>query len=94
VLPRLAELKDKLGEANTLKALGDLAMRTSALREARERYDRALKIFREIEDKLGEANALKALGDLAMRTAALGEAREQYDRALARIFHREFGLCA
>ncbi len=70
------------GQANTLKALGDLALRQADLAGARESYDQALPLFEQIGDRLGQANTLKALGDLALRQAELAGARESYDQAL------------
>jgi tetratricopeptide (TPR) repeat protein len=87
LLVNLEKLQDKWGEANTLKALGDLAMRTDDLKEAKDRYEKALAIQQEIDAKLGEANTLKALGDLAMRTDDLKEAKDRYEKALA--IHQE-----
>ncbi|WP_211344880.1 hypothetical protein, partial [Archangium gephyra] len=45
-------------EANTLKSLGDLALRVSELKEARKRYEEALPLYRAIGARLGEANTL------------------------------------
>ena len=75
--------RDRLGEANVQKALGDLALREADLGEARVRYAAALAIYPQIGDRLGEANVLQALGDLALREADLGEARVRYAAALA-----------
>ncbi|MFZ2406104.1 MAG: tetratricopeptide repeat protein, partial [Methylobacter sp.] len=63
IISNLRKLQDLLGEANTLKALGDLAMRTSDLKDAKERYTKALEIFRQVDEKLGEANTLMRLGE-------------------------------
>jgi tetratricopeptide (TPR) repeat protein len=71
------------GEANTLKALGDLQVHTDQLREAEENYRAALPIYRQIEARQGEANTLQALGDLQVRTDRLREAEENYRAALA-----------
>ncbi len=81
--------RDRHGEANTLQALGDLAMREDRLAEARQHYDQALPLYRQIGDRLGEANTLRALGDLAMRQARLAEARQHYDQALP--LYRQIG---
>ncbi|MEZ0396229.1 MAG: tetratricopeptide repeat protein, partial [Anaerolineales bacterium] len=51
----------KLGEANCIKALGDVHRDLSELPEARARYEEALPIYRAIGDKLGEANTLSAI---------------------------------
>ena len=76
------EMQDRLGEANTLKALGDLDVRGDRLAEARENYEVALSIYREIQNRVGEANTLQALGDLDMREDRLREARANYGEAL------------
>ena len=81
-MSKLEKLHDQLGEANTLKALGDLAVRTAELKEAKNRYDKALTIYQQIDEKLGQANTFRALGDLAVRKAELKEAKDRYDKAL------------
>lgn len=83
LLGNLEKLQDKWGEANTLEALGDLAMRTYDLKDAKDRYEKALAIFQKIDEKLGEANTLQGLGHLAMRTDDLKEAKDRYEKALA-----------
>lgn len=57
-------ISDRLGEANTLKALGDLKVRVADLTGARHDYDAALPIYRAIQDRLGEANCRQGLGRL------------------------------
>ncbi len=70
------------GQANTLRALGDLSVRQSELEAARAYYDRALPIYDQIGTRLGQANTLRALGDLSVRQSELEAARAYYDRAL------------
>ncbi|MBK6653500.1 tetratricopeptide repeat protein [Zoogloea sp.] len=70
------------GEANTLKALGDLQLRNDRLDDARKAYENALELYRKVEDRLGEANTLRALGDLHLRNARLDDARKAYENAL------------
>jgi tetratricopeptide (TPR) repeat protein len=70
------------GQANTLKALGDVAYMQDEYAEARTFYDRALPVFEQIGDRLGQANTLKALGDVARMLSEYAEARTFYDRAL------------
>ena len=82
IITNFEKIYDKQGEANTLQALGDLSMRTDDLKDAQERYEKALEIFQQIDEKLGEANTLQALGDLSMRTADLKDVRERYEKAL------------
>uniref|UniRef100_UPI0015937CC6 hypothetical protein n=1 Tax=Derxia lacustris TaxID=764842 RepID=UPI0015937CC6 len=55
----------RLGEANTLQALGQLKQRGDDLAGARVDFDAALGLYRQIGDRLGEANTLQALGTLA-----------------------------
>jgi tetratricopeptide (TPR) repeat protein len=67
--------EDRLGEANTLQAIGDvqqfLDQRTAAL----ENYQQAIEIYRQVGARLGEANVLKELG-------ALCAAENDYEQAL------------
>ena len=70
------------GQANTLRALGDVSVRRDALSEARVYYDRALTLFEALEDWLGQARTLHALGVVSASRDALSEARAYYDRAL------------
>ena len=70
------------GEANTMKALGDLRVRLDDLDGAQAAYRGALPIYRDIKDRLGEANTLRALGDLRVRLADLDGAQAAYGGAL------------
>ncbi|MBU7045650.1 MAG: tetratricopeptide repeat protein [Theionarchaea archaeon] len=82
-LPGILErLQDKLGVANTLISLGDLAVRTDDLTGAQEKYEKALEIYQQIDAKMGEANTLMSLGNLAVRTNDLTGAQEKYEKAL------------
>ena len=73
---------DVEGEANALKALGDLKARVADLAGAWADYGAALPIYREIKSRLGEANVLQALGDLKARVDDLAGARADYGAAL------------
>ena len=73
---------DKRGEANTLKALGDLDVREDQYPSARQHYEQALELCRAIPDRLGEANTLRALGDLDVREDQYPSARQHYEQAL------------
>ena len=53
-----------MGEANTLKAIGDVLQFLSRRTEALERYEAALSFYREIGARLGEANVLLEFGNL------------------------------
>ncbi|MEI6429333.1 MAG: tetratricopeptide repeat protein, partial [Pseudanabaena sp. ELA607] len=50
------EIGARLGEANTLKAIGDVLQFLDRRTEALERYEAALSFYREIGARLGEAN--------------------------------------
>jgi tetratricopeptide (TPR) repeat protein len=85
-------IDDRLGEANTRLALGDLYVRTDRLTEAEAAYDAALTAYRAIDDRLGEANTRQAMGDLYVRTARLPEAETAYEAALAACREIEYRL--
>jgi tetratricopeptide (TPR) repeat protein len=72
----------RLGQANTLKALGDVAYMQDEYAAARGYYDRALPVYEQIGARLGQANTLKALGDVAYMQDEYAAARGYYDRAL------------
>jgi len=76
------EIKDRLGEANTILALGDVHRMLDEYPQARGRYEEALPIYREIKDRLGEAHTIKALGDVHMALAEYPQARGRYEEAL------------
>ncbi|MDO8473572.1 MAG: CHAT domain-containing protein [Dehalococcoidia bacterium] len=75
-------LHDRLGEANTLKARGDLKQRQADLKGAGEDYTAALDIYRGIGARLGEANTLKARGILALASGQAQPAHENLTSAL------------
>lgn len=75
-------IHDTRGEANTLRALGDLKVRLADLAGARADYETALPIYRGINDRLGEANTLQSLGNLALASGDPHAAFAEYRRAL------------
>jgi tetratricopeptide (TPR) repeat protein len=81
-LKLFTQIDAKLGQANTQKSLGDLAMRVADLRQAAERYEAALKLFTQIDAKLGQANTLVGLGDLQDRQDKPEQAMQSYQMAL------------
>ncbi|MBU7046091.1 MAG: CHAT domain-containing protein, partial [Theionarchaea archaeon] len=83
MISNLRNLQDQLGEAYTLQALGDLAVRIDDLKDGKEKYEEALSIFQEIGDNLGTAYTLQALGDLAVRISDLKDGKEKYEEALS-----------
>jgi tetratricopeptide (TPR) repeat protein len=66
----------KLGEANVLKAIGDVQQFRKDMEAALSSYGEALGLFRAVGDRLGEANVLKAIGQAYL----MGEDQEKYER--------------
>jgi tetratricopeptide (TPR) repeat protein len=58
------EIGDRLGEANTLKAIGDVLQFLKRSDEALQRYETALSFYRDIGDRFGKANILQEFGKL------------------------------
>jgi tetratricopeptide (TPR) repeat protein len=83
------EIGDRLGEANTLRAVGDVLQFKKRSDEALENYQQALGLYREIGDRLGEAYTLKAVGDVLQFQDRGDEALENYEQALG--LFREIG---
>ncbi|MCL4252116.1 MAG: tetratricopeptide repeat protein, partial [Anaerolineae bacterium] len=82
-LPIYATIGDRLGQANTLKALGDLNVREDRLADARQAYEQALPIYATIGDRLGQANTFRSLADLAARENDHVAALNGYARSAA-----------
>ncbi len=70
------------GEANVLKAQGDVLAFLDQRDEALARYQEALTLFRAVGDRLGEANVLKAQGDVLYFLKQTDEALARYQEAL------------
>lgn len=87
---------DGEGEANVLKAMGDLLMRVDDLSGARASYEKALPIYREIEARLGEANVLTGIGRLALAEDNQVEADSLLARAVAiyQTFEDRYSIAA
>ncbi|MEH2184719.1 MAG: tetratricopeptide repeat protein, partial [Nostoc sp.] len=83
------DIGDRLGEANTLIAIGDVLQFLDRRTEALERYEAALAFYRDIGDRLGEANTLRAIGNVLQFLDQRTEALERYEAALA--FYRDIG---
>src|SRR3990172_9163742 len=67
---------DKLGEAQTLRTMGE-----------QPDLEQALAIYQEINDRIGQAHSLRALGELKAKQNDLGGARTDLDQAL--VIYRE-----
>jgi tetratricopeptide (TPR) repeat protein len=81
------DLGNQLGQAEALNRLGELATRTSATGEARQRHTQALAIARDIGLAPEEARALEGLGQAHLRDASPGQAITHLRQALA-IYQR------
>jgi tetratricopeptide (TPR) repeat protein len=75
-------MKDQRGEANTLKAIGDVQSELGEKDTALKTYAEVLALYRELSDRQGEANTLKAVGDIANFRVRHEEAMKNYERAL------------
>jgi tetratricopeptide (TPR) repeat protein len=73
----------RLGEANVLKAQGDVLAFLDQRQEALDKYEQALGLFRTVGASPGEANVLQAQGDAALR----GGETEQGLALLDAAFH-------
>jgi len=75
-------LQDRIGEANTLRGLGDLDLKHSSLVSARERYHGARALQHSTGDRAGEAYTVKGLGDVEAALGAYVAAILEYQHAL------------
>ena len=82
-------LRARLGEANTLKAIGDVLQFLDQRSEALDRYETAIGIYREVGARLGEANTLQAIGDVLQFLDQRSEALDRYETAIG--IYREVG---
>jgi tetratricopeptide (TPR) repeat protein len=71
-----------LGQANTLRALGDWSVRRDELDAARAFYDRALALYETIGAQLGQANTLMRVGDMLVGQQLWADAIIYYEQAL------------
>src|SRR5690606_23827079 len=64
----------RLGQPNTLQALGDLLAGEGEVQEAFERWVKAGELFDAIGDRLGQANVMLSIGRVLIQAE---QAREQ-----------------
>ncbi len=88
-LPLYRQIGDRLGEANTIKALGHVALQQDRYDDAAQRYEHALPIYHQIGDRLGEANTIQALGHVALQQDRYDDAAQRYEHALP--IYRQIG---
>jgi tetratricopeptide (TPR) repeat protein/glycosyltransferase involved in cell wall biosynthesis len=77
-----AAAEDRLGEANCIQSLADIALARSDHAAARSGYEEALPIYRAVGSRLGEANCIQSLADIALRRSDHAAARSGYVEAL------------
>ncbi|MEV7012267.1 tetratricopeptide repeat protein [Streptosporangium sp. NPDC051022] len=80
---------DRLGQADAMIGLGDVAATRGEYGEASEAYRQARALYEEIGDRLGQAHAMRGLGGVAATWGEYGEASEAYRQA--RALYEEIG---
>ncbi|MCD4671366.1 MAG: tetratricopeptide repeat protein, partial [Anaerolineaceae bacterium] len=72
----------RLGEGNTLKAVGEVLSYHHDKVEALKSYEEALGLFRAVGSRLGEANTLQAIGFMQLDTGDGEAGLQKLDQAL------------
>ncbi len=72
-----------LGEANVLKAIGDVQQFRDERDAALASYNEALKLFKAVGSNLGEANVLSELAKLALISGDIASAERQTEEVAA-----------
>ena len=67
-LPLYEALDEKLGEANTLKSLGNVELQLGNVDAACQHFDNALRLYEALDDQLGKANMLESLRDVELQS--------------------------
>ena len=80
-MPIYRQIGDRLGEANCVQSLGDVARMQARYEQAGQLYNQALPIYRQIGDRLGEANCLLSMGRLARNTSDSAAMQAAYAEA-------------
>ena len=75
-------LEDKVGQANTLYNLGEIARDEGDLEQAKEFHARCVDILHELEDRRGMVNGLAILGHLEAVEENIDSAIVHYEGAL------------
>ncbi len=88
-LPLFRQVGDRVGEANVLRAMGDVQQFRKELEEAMQSYEQALGLYRQVGSRVGEANVLQAMGDVQQFRKELEEAMQSYEQALG--LYRQVG---
>ncbi len=77
------EIKDRLGEAQSLRNLGRAYFRLENYGKAKEYQQQSLAIAREIKDRLEEGRSLNELGNVYRKLGDYNKAKEYYQQSLA-----------
>ena len=72
----------RLGEANTLQAIGDVLKFKDRNDEALAHYEEAIGLYRAVGDRIGEANTLKEIGDVLQFKDRNDKALAHYEEAI------------
>jgi len=75
-------LEDKVGQANTLYNLGEIAREEGDLEQSKEFHARCVDLLDELEDRRGMVNGLAILGHLEAVEANIDSAIVHYEGAL------------
>ncbi len=76
------DVGDRLGEANTLRAIGDVLQFLDRRDEALANYEQAIGLYRDVGSRVGEANTLTAIGDVLQFLKRTEEALANYEQAI------------
>jgi tetratricopeptide (TPR) repeat protein len=77
------QLKQEIGEANSLQGLADMAEHGSNTELALKYYAASLSIYKKVGDLLGQGNTYQELGTIAYRKSRVVEAVDYLGQALA-----------
>ena len=75
-------LEDKVGQANTLYNLGEIARGENELEQAKEFHARCIDLLEELEDRKGMVNGLAILGHIEAVEENIDGANIHYEAAL------------
>jgi uncharacterized protein HemY len=76
------EVRDRLGQANILKSLGDIAYIQNEYSAMREAFQRALNLATQIGDFAGRLHGLAGLAQVEKATGSQSSACDYYERVL------------